>query len=67
MVARDLGEQIQRLKGEGITILLCEQNAKFAAALSDRAYILEKGHVRFTGTIQELHDNEEVRQQYLAL
>lgn len=67
LVARDLGEQIQRLKGEGITILLCEQNAKFAAALSDRAYILEKGHVRFAGTIQELHDNEEVRQQYLAL
>ncbi|MEE9150192.1 MAG: ABC transporter ATP-binding protein [Candidatus Tectomicrobia bacterium] len=67
LVARDLGEQIQRLKDEGITILLCEQNAKFAAALSDRAYILEKGHVRFAGTIQELHDNEEVRQQYLAL
>ncbi len=67
LVARDLGEQIQRLKGEGITILLCEQNAKFAAALSDRAYILEKGHVRFAGTIQELHDNEEVRQQYLSL
>ncbi len=67
LVMRDLGEQIQRLKDEGITILLCEQNAKFAAALSDRAYILEKGHVRFAGTIQELHDNEEVRQQYLAL
>jgi branched-chain amino acid transport system ATP-binding protein len=67
LVVRDLGEQIQRLKEEGITILLCEQNAKFATALSDRAYILEKGHVRFSGTIQELRDNHEVRQQYLAL
>lgn len=67
LVVRDLGTQIQRLKDEGITILLCEQNAKFATSLSDRAYILEKGHVRFTGTIQELRDNEEVRQQYLAL
>jgi ABC-type branched-subunit amino acid transport system ATPase component len=35
--------------------------------LSDRAYILEKGQVRFAGTIQELRDNEEVWQQYLAL
>ncbi len=67
LVVRDLSEQIQRLKNEGITILLCEQNAKFATALSDRAYVLEKGQVRFSGTIQELQDNEEVRQQYLAL
>lgn len=67
LVVRDLGQQIQRLKGEGLTILLCEQNAKFATALSDRAYILEKGQVRFAGTIAELQGNEEVRRQYLAL
>ncbi len=67
LVARDLAAQIERLKAEGITILLCEQNAKFATALSDRAYILEKGQVRFTGTIDELQDNAEVRQQYLGL
>lgn len=67
LIVRDLGQQIRRLKEEGITILLCEQNAKFATALSDRAYILEKGQVRFAGTIQELRDNQEVRQQYLAL
>jgi len=67
LVVRDLGRQIQRLKEEGLTILLCEQNAKFATALSDRAYVLEKGQVRFSGTIAELQDNEEVRRQYLAL
>jgi branched-chain amino acid transport system ATP-binding protein len=67
LVVRDLGMQIQRLKNEGITILLCEQNAKFATALSDRAYVLEKGQVRFAGTIQELQDNAEVRRQYLTL
>ncbi|MCZ6872905.1 MAG: ABC transporter ATP-binding protein [bacterium] len=67
LVVRDLAEQIQRLKNEGITILLCEQNAKFATALSDRTYILEKGQVRFTGTIRELEENEEVRQQYLSI
>jgi branched-chain amino acid transport system ATP-binding protein len=67
LVVRDLSMQIQRLKAEGITILLCEQNAKFATALSDRAYVLEKGQVRFAGSIAELRDNEEVRRQYLAL
>jgi branched-chain amino acid transport system ATP-binding protein len=67
LVVRDLGRQIQQLKAEGLTILLCEQNTKFAIALSDRAYVLEKGQVRFSGTIAELQDNEEVRRQYLAL
>lgn len=67
LVVRDLGVQIRRLKDDGITLLLCEQNAKFATALSDRAYVLEKGQVRFAGTIAELHANEEVRRRYLAL
>ena len=67
LIVRDLGNQIRHLKEEGITILLCEQNAKFATSLSDRAYILEKGQVRFAGSIAELRANPEVRQQYLAL
>lgn len=67
LVVRDLGQQIQRLKEAGLTILLCEQNTKFATALSDRAYVLEKGQVRFAGTIAALQDNEAVRRQYLAL
>ncbi|MFP6709425.1 MAG: hypothetical protein VCE75_26065 [Alphaproteobacteria bacterium] len=50
-----------------MTILLCEQNAKFATNLSDRAYIIEKGQARFGGTIDELQDNAEIRDQYLGL
>jgi len=67
LIIRDLGIQIRRLKDEGITILLCEQNARFAIALSERAYVLEKGQVRFSGTIEELRANEEIRRQYLGL
>jgi branched-chain amino acid transport system ATP-binding protein len=63
LVVRDLGAQIRRLKEEGITILLCEQNARFAIALSDRAYILEKGQVRFSGTIADLQANNEIRRK----
>lgn len=67
IIVRDLGHQIRRLKEQGLTILLCEQNAKFATRLSDRAYVLEKGHVRFAGSIEALHANEDVRRQYLGL
>jgi len=67
LIVRDLGRQIGRLKEQGLTILLCEQNAKFATRLSDRAYILEKGHVRFAGSIDELHANDDVRRQYLGV
>jgi len=67
LIVRDLGRQIGRLKEQGLTILLCEQNAKFATKFSDRAYILEKGHVRFSGSIEELHANDDVRRQYLGL
>ncbi len=66
LVVRDLGRQISRLKEHGLTILLCEQNAKFATKLSDRAYILEKGHVRFSGSIAALQADDEVRRQHLG-
>jgi branched-chain amino acid transport system ATP-binding protein len=67
LIVRDLGRQIGRLKDQGLTILLCEQNAKFASKLSDRAYILEKGQVCFSGSIAELQVNDDVRRQYLGL
>ena len=67
LIVRDLARQIGRLKQDGLTILLCEQNAKFACKLADRAYILEKGHVRFSGSIAALQADTEVRQQYLGL
>ncbi len=67
LVVQDLTVQIERLKKQGITILLSEQNAKFAIGLSDRVYILEKGQVRFTGSIADLKANDEVRQRYLSL
>ena len=67
LIVRDLGRQIGRLKEQGLTILLCEQNAKVAIKLSDRADSLEKGQVRFAGSIEALHANDDVRRQYLGL
>jgi branched-chain amino acid transport system ATP-binding protein len=62
-----VGEQIQRLKAEGIPILLAEQNVKFALELADRCYVIDVGEVKFAGTTQELLAAEEVVGRYLAV
>jgi branched-chain amino acid transport system ATP-binding protein len=50
-----------------VAILLSEQNLHFAAEVADRAYIIEKGRIRFSGTMAELQANAEAQQQYLAV
>jgi len=67
IVVRDLGTFIDLIKKEGITILLSEQNVKFSLKHSDRAYILDSGHIKFQGSISELEKNEEVKKKYLAV
>ena len=67
VIVRALGEQIAALKREGLTILLSEQNLKFAARLADRAYIIEKGLIRFDGPMAALMADEAVRRQYLTV
>src|SRR5207253_4330293 len=67
LVVDHLQAQIGRLKAEGLTILLAEQNVDFSLALADRVYVLEKGHIRYEGSSREFRDNASIRQQYLAL
>jgi branched-chain amino acid transport system ATP-binding protein len=67
LVVDHLGEQIARLKREGLTILLAEQNVDFSLSLADRVYVLEKGVVRYEGTTQAFRADESIRHQYLAL
>jgi branched-chain amino acid transport system ATP-binding protein len=67
IVVAALREQIARLKGEGLTILLCEQNLAFARPLSDRVYVIDKGALRFSGTFQELDANPGVKQTHLMI
>jgi branched-chain amino acid transport system ATP-binding protein len=59
-------EIILKLNGEGITILLIEQNANLALGISDRGYVLETGNIKLSGTGEELLANEEVRKAYLG-
>jgi branched-chain amino acid transport system ATP-binding protein len=66
-IVEQLAKAILQIKGEGISIVLSEQNMHFAALVSDRAYVIEKGRIKYSGTIKELQNDSEVRKAYLAL
>jgi branched-chain amino acid transport system ATP-binding protein len=67
VVVEQMARAIQSLTRHGLTILLSEQNLHFSKLVCDRAYILEKGEVRFEGTIRELDQNPEISDQYLSI
>jgi len=66
-IVEQMADAILTMKREGLSILLSEQNLHFARLISDRAYILEKGAIRYSGTIVELESREDIRQAYLAM
>ncbi|MGV1837835.1 ABC transporter ATP-binding protein [Rhizobium rhizogenes] len=66
-IVEQMADAIVTMKREGLSILLSEQNLHFARLISDRAYILEKGGIRYSGTIAELESREDIRQAYLAM
>ncbi len=67
-LVRELGTLMVRLKGEGVTILLVEQNARMALAVADQVLVLGKGTVVFSGASAEFHHREqELRGRYLSV
>ena len=66
LVMQEIFHVIKRLKTEGTTILLVEQNARAALRISDRAYVLEAGRIRIKGMADDLLENEEVKRAYLG-
>jgi branched-chain amino acid transport system ATP-binding protein len=67
VIADDLARTIQVLKGEGLAVLICEQNLHFARAVADRAAIIERGTVRYVGAMAELMGRDDIRAKYLAV
>ncbi|HXF45633.1 MAG TPA: ABC transporter ATP-binding protein [Burkholderiaceae bacterium] len=67
LIVEKMADVIVALKAQGLSVLLSEQNLPFAAAVCDRVYVLERGQVRFTGTMEELAADEAVRRQYLTV
>ena len=67
LVVETLRQQLAQLKQNGLTIVLAEQNVRFVSELGDRVYILEKGMVRYEGSMAAFLADEPVRQAYLAV
>ena len=67
VIVEQMANMIVELKAKGVSILLSEQNLHFAEWVSDRAYVLEKGQIRFEGTMDELAQAELVRRTYLSV
>jgi branched-chain amino acid transport system ATP-binding protein len=67
VVVERMAAAIRALKAEGLSILLSEQNLHFARLVSDRATIIEKGRIRWSGTLEGLMAAERVREQYLSV
>jgi len=67
VIVEQMAEAVLRMKEEGIAVLLSEQNLDFAAAVSDRAYVIERGAIRFQGPVEALEADEGVRQAYLTV
>jgi len=67
LLVRALGELLQRLRGEGLTILLVEQNVRLALAVADRVAVLSKGTLVFAGALDDFNrEAEDLRGRYLA-
>jgi branched-chain amino acid transport system ATP-binding protein len=66
IVVREIFEVIQRLKEDGNTIFLSEQNARMALKISDRAYVLDLGRISLQGDSQELLTSDKVMELYLG-
>jgi branched-chain amino acid transport system ATP-binding protein len=67
VIVEQMVNMILALKAQGVSVLLSEQNMHFAELVSDRAYVLEKGQIRWSGTIDELGRAEDVRRAYLSV
>jgi len=67
VIVEQMAFTILELKKEGLAVLLSEQNLHFAKLVSDRAVIVEKGSIRYQGTVKELEENPEIRDAYLAV
>jgi len=67
IIVEQMAKSILTLKGEGMSVLLCEQNLHFCQSVADRAYIIEKGQIRFGGTMAELAADTSLREQYLSV
>lgn len=67
ILVQEIFEMIKRIKEEGVTILLVEQNVTQTLAMCDRAYVLENGRIVLGGTGSELMEDDQVKEAFLGI
>jgi len=67
MMVEEIYENLARLKADGLTLLIVEQNAGAALSIADHCYVMETGRIVLDGTAKEMAANEDVREFYLGL
>ncbi|AUM75869.1 ABC transporter ATP-binding protein [Paracoccus jeotgali] len=67
MVVAQVGEYLQEMKAQNISVLLVEQKLDIALKISQRIYVMGHGAIAFAGTPAELHDNQDVRKEWLEV
>lgn len=67
LMVRTLVGAIRQIREEGVTLLIADQNVKFARRVADRGYIMEKGTIRYSDRLEKLWANEELLRKYLAV
>ena len=67
VIVEEIAAIAERLKAQGLTMLLVEQNYPFAARIADRVYVLGKGRIRWEGTPAELDGDEDVKHTWLGI
>ena len=67
VIVEKMVENIRKIKRQGVTVVLSEQNLHFARLVADRAIIIESGRKRFDAPFAELDSRPEVKDQYLSV
>lgn len=67
LLVERIGEVLKEIQANGVTILLVEQNMEMALEISQRAYVIDEGVIKYKGAADEIRRNEEVQRKYLAI
>lgn len=67
LMVREIFEIVQKIREQGVTVLLVEQNVRRALEIADRAYVLENGHICIEGACADLLESDHIRRAYLGM
>jgi branched-chain amino acid transport system ATP-binding protein len=67
IIVQRIGELIRDLRSRGVSILMAEQNMHFCLGVATHATVIDKGSIRFSGTIESLQENDDIKSRYLSV